>query len=107
MKGEITLPNFIKIFTLLIMLFLTIGCAGQASVKGSSTSLSVPSDQVPVASVEGNHAEISKSIYNRMVGDTLYFIDSNWDEELQKLKNISIHRLQRDRKSTRLNSSHS
>ncbi len=89
------MPKYIRFLLVLVALFLVMGCTGQETINRDSAGFLIPSGQVPVASVEGNHAEISKSTYNRMVGDTLYFIDSRWDEEEKKLKNISVCRLQR------------
>ncbi len=85
--------KYIKVVLLLVVFFFAVGCAVPKDVDSIESNFSF--DQVPVASVEGKNAEISKSTYNRMVGDILYYIDSKWDEEEKKLKNISVYRLQR------------
>lgn len=80
------------IFLLLITLFLTTGCAGRENAEEDTDSALVSGDKMAVASWEaGNTVLQSSSI---MMGDTLYFTVSDWDEENKKLTDTSICRKQ-------------
>jgi len=84
-----------KFLPWLSAILLTVGCAAQEPVEEQGSPPASSSGQVAVSSFEETDAAIPKSALNRMVGDTLYYLASTWDEESRKLTDSSIHRLRR------------
>ncbi len=77
-----------------IILCLLSGCAGNETPNGEAVSNSTTNEKVAVASWQEGDMTLKSDC--RMIGDTLYFMDSDWDEEHARPVNTSICKKERD-----------
>ena len=79
------------LFPLWIILFLMTGCSGRESTGEEDMSfISVSDENAVIASWKDTGTELQAG--SIVMGGTLYFMDAKWDEDRQRITNVSIYR---------------